>query len=174
MKRSSVLFTLALLSASFTVSALAQESDSDAHQFKIFAEFSAAHPGQGAGYIWGGSGGAYLQGGLLGLVVRGTATPSGNSIRMYSAVAGPRLAADFRVIRAYIEAGGGMGHSGYYDAYGNIQSAWAPAWQADAGANRRLLPRLDWRILEVAYGRIYAGPGVSPVIVSTGLALHLW
>lgn len=171
------LFALALLSVSFTLPANAQDllSDNDGgHEAKVFAEFSGAHSGQGTGYLWGGSAGGYLQGHLLGVVLRGTAEPSGATVHVFNVVCGPRLAVDLPVFRLYVEAAGGMGHAGYYDTYGNFGSSWGPAWQADAGVSHGLLSRLDWRVLEVAYGRIYAGPGVSPVIISTGLSLHLW
>ena len=76
--------------------------------------------------------------------------------------------------RAFLEVGGGMGHTGYYDASGDLASNWGAAWQANLGFARTLFPRVEWRILEGSYGRIYAGPGVSPVMLSTGVTLHLW
>lgn len=146
----------------------------DGRGFSIFAEGSAARTGQGVGVLWGGSAGTYLQGRFLGLALRGTAIPSGNSVQVYSAVLGPRMAFNLPFVRAFFEAGGGMGHTGYYDSFGNFGSSWAPAWQVDVGLEHALVPRIEWRIVEVAYGRIYAGPGVSPEMLSTGFTLHLW
>ena len=140
----------------------------------VFGTFTAARSGQGVGYLWGGSAGSYLQGRFLGFGVRATDEPSNNAIHLFEAVTGPRVAVSFPFVRAYLEAGGGMGRSGYYDRNGNYGSSWAPAWQADAGVTHGILPRLSWRILEVGYGRIYAGPGVSPLFLSSGITLHIW
>lgn len=166
-----------LLSSAFlsTTTAIAQdESGIGGHEGRIFAQFSAAQPGQGVGWLWGASGGGYLQGHVLGFMLRGTVIPSGSSTHIYTALLGPRAALDLPFVRAYVEAGGGMGHTGYYESIGNFSSSWGAAWQADAGVTHAIAPRLDWRILEAAYGHIYAGPGISPVILSTGLTLHLW
>lgn len=175
-KSKTPLLLFALLSLSIILPLRAQDLlDGDGgHAFKAFAEFSGARSGQGVGALWGASAGAYVQGHLLGLVLRGTAEPSGATVHLFNAVAGPRLAFDLPLARLYVEATGGMGHAGYYDNYGNFYSSWGPAWQADAGISHGLLPRLEWRVLEVAYGRIYVGPSVSPLIISTGLSLHLW
>lgn len=144
------------------------------HGANVFAEFSGGRTGQGEGIVWGGSAGGYLQGSLLGFVVRGTALPSDSAIRVYDAVLGPRMAVSLPFVRLYAEAGGGMGHSGYYDSSGNLDSDWGPAWQLNLGFARTILPRVEWRILEGSYGRIYAGPGITPVMLSTGVTLHIW
>lgn len=144
----------------------------------VFAEFSAARTGQGAGVIWGGSGGGYTQGHVLGFGARVTALPGNANIHAYDAVIGPRLAVSFPLVRLFVEAGGGMGRSDSYNAAGvfgsSSGSTWGAAWQADAGVSHGILPRVEWRILEVGYGHIYGGQGVAPVIASSGLTLHLW
>jgi hypothetical protein len=171
-------FALACLSAltTFTTYARAQEGPaglggSSGH---VFAEFSAVNPGQGEGFLWGASAGGYLQGRVLGWVLRGTATPSGDLFHIYSAVVGPRIALRLPLLNPYIEAAGGVGHNSYYNSYGSVGSSWGPAWQVAAGVEHGLLPRVRWRIVEVAYGHIYAGSGVSPTVISTGLDLHVW
>lgn len=144
------------------------------HGANLFAEFSGGRTGQGEGVVWGGSAGAYMQGSLLGLVVRGTALPSNSAIRLYDATLGPRMAVSLPFVRVYAELGGGMGHTGYYDSTGNLASAWGAAWQANLGFARTIFPRVEWRILEGSYGRIYTGSSVSPVMLSTGLTFHVW
>ncbi|HEX4036884.1 MAG TPA: hypothetical protein VHX37_02400 [Acidobacteriaceae bacterium] len=169
--------SLVLVSALFAVPALGQEVGGlgTAHRgLNVFAEFSAARSGQGVGTLWGGSAGSFLQGRVLGFGLRATEVPSGDSIHLFDAVAGPRIAVGLPFVSVFLDTGGGVGHSGYYDQYGNYGSSWGPAWQADLGASHTFLPRLSWRILEVGYGRIYTGPGVSPLFVSTGLTLHVW
>lgn len=171
--RCSALF---LLPALFCLPTLAQDTGIGLphHGANFFAEFSGGRTGQGEGIMWGGSAGAYLQGSLLGLVVRSTALPSNSAIRVYDATLGPRMAVSLPFVRLYAEAGGGMGHAGYYDSSGNLASAWGAAWQANLGFARTLFPRVEWRILEGSYGRVFAGPGVSPVMLSTGVTLHVW
>ena len=84
------------------------------------------------------------------------------------------MAVTLPFVRLFVEAGGGMGHSGFYNSTGAYATAWGAAWQVDAGVSHGILPRVDWRILEVGYGHIYAGTGVSPAIASTGVTLHIW
>ncbi|MFZ0632779.1 MAG: hypothetical protein WA399_19640 [Acidobacteriaceae bacterium] len=169
-------FALILLPSLLCFSALSQDTGLGLshHGANIFAEFSGGHTGQGEGIVWGGSAGSYLQGSLLGFVVRGTALPSNSTIRIYDATLGPRIAVSLPFMRVFAEVGGGMGHSGYYDSSGNLASAWGPAWQANLGFAHTILPRVEWRILEASYARIYTGRGVTPVMLSSGVTLHLW
>ena len=140
----------------------------------VFAEFSAARTGQGAGVLWGGSGGGYIQGHVLGFLARATALPGNANLRVYDAVIGPRLAVSLPVLRLFVDAGGGLGRTDSYNSAGIFGPSWGAAWQVDAGVSHGIAPRLDWRILELGYGHIYAGQGASPIIASTGLTLHLW
>jgi hypothetical protein len=176
MKTPSVWLAFLLLSALLSTPALAQDEGIGIgpRQGSIFAEFSAARTGQGAGVIWGGSGGGYFQSGILGFVARATVLPGNYNLHTYSAVLGPRIAVSLPFVRAFVEAGGGMGRFDNYNATGTLGGSWGAAWQADAGVSHGILPRVDWRILEVAYGHIYAGSGVSPLVASTGLTLHIW
>jgi hypothetical protein len=172
-KRSARLFALVLLSA-FTFTALARAQESvdgfSGRSGSFFAEFSAANPGQGNGFLWGGSAGAAMQGRLLGFVLRGTAEPSGNNIHLYQAVLGPRFAVELPWFRPFVEAGGGMGRNVNGNGYSG--SSWGAAWQAAIGAERDLGPHIRWRAIEVAYGHIFAAGGVSPTVISTGFTLH--
>ncbi len=176
MNRCSMLFAVALLSAVIASPAPAQDPTSGlgSHTGNFFAEFSAANLGQGSGFISGASAGGYFQGRLLGMVLRATAAPGGDSFHVYSAVLGPRIAFDLPMVKPFLEAGGGIGHSSYYNPAGDFSRAWGPAWQVDAGVEHSLLPWVNWRILEVAYGHIDVGSGIAPTIVSSGLTLHLW
>lgn len=168
--------SLALMSALFAVPALGQEVGGlgFGHGLNVFAEFSAARSGQGVGTLWGGSAGSYIQGRALGFGLRATDVPSNSAIHVFDAVAGPRVALGLPLVSLFVEAGGGVGRSGYYDRFGNFGDSWGPAWQANVGASHAFLQRVSWRILDVGYGRIYAGPNVSPLFISTGLNLHVW
>lgn len=170
MKRCSMLFALALMSA-FTcnTTARAQETNDglSRRSGSFFAEFSAANTGQGSGFLWGATAGAAMQGRVLGFVLRGTAEPSGQDVHLYQAVVGPRLAFELPWVKPYVEAGGGIGRNENSNGYSG--SAWGAAWQAAAGVEHDLGPHLRWRILELAYGHIFAAGGVSPAILSTGV-----
>lgn len=177
MKTPSAWLVLVLLSVSLSAPAFAQDEGlgSGSRSGSVFLEASAARTGQGAGWVWGGSAGGYIQGRVLGFVARATALPGNSDIHVYDAVIGPRLAVTLPFVRGWVEAGGGMGYTGgYYSSPTTLGSAWGAAWQVDAGVSHRIFPRVDWRILEVGYGHIYTGSGVSPVMASTGLTLHLF
>ncbi len=167
----------ALLSASLATPAMAQDVGlgGGPRSGNVFAEVSVARTGQGAGYVWGGSAGGYLQGRVLGFVARATVLPGNGDIHVYDAVIGPRLATNLSFVRLWLEAGGGVGYTGgYYNSPSSTTSDWGAAWQADAGVSHHIASRLDWRILEVGYAHIFTGSGVSPVMASTGLSLRLW
>lgn len=140
----------------------------------VFVEASAASVGQGYGTLWGGSGGGYIQGRVLGFVARATVLPGNANTHLYNAVIGPRLAVTLPFVRVWLEGGGGVGYAGGYVTGSSSGNSWGAAWQATAGVSHGILPRVDWRILEVGYGHIYSGSGLSPVVASTGLTLHIW
>lgn len=170
-------WSLVLVSALIAVPALGQEVGGlgfARRGLNVFAEFSAARSGQGVGTLWGGTAGTFVQGRVLGFGLRATDVPSGATVHLFDAVGGPRFGVSLPFVRLSLDAGGGIGHSGYFDRLGNYGASWGPAWQGDVGASHAFTSRLTWRMLEVGYGRIYTGPGVSPLLVSTGLSLHLW
>ena len=135
MKTPSVWLALVLLSAFTSAPAFAQDDGLGVgpRGGSVFLEASAGSVGQGDGVIWGGSGGGYIQGHVLGFMARATALPGNANNKVYNAVIGPRLAVTLPLVRLFVEAGGGMGHSGYYNALGAYGTSWGAAWQADAG-----------------------------------------
>lgn len=177
MKTPSVWLFVVLLSAFLSTPARAQDEGlgGASRSGSIFIEASAGSVGQGYGTLWGGSAGGYVQGRVLGFVARATALPGNANTHLYNAVVGPRLAVSLPFVRAWIEAGGGVGYTGgAYLSGSSSGNSWGAAWQANAGVSHGILPRLDWRILEIGYGHIYTGSGVSPVMASTGVTLHIW
>jgi hypothetical protein len=176
MKTPSGWLFLVLLSALVSNPALAQDVGlgGGPRSGSVFIEASAGSVGQGYGTLWGGSAGAYVQGRVLGLVARTTVLPGNSSAHVYDAVLGPRLAVTLPFVRLWVEGGGGVGYTGNASGASGSGSTWGAAWQANAGISHGILPRIDWRILEVGYGHIYGGVGLSPVIASTGLTLHLF
>lgn len=167
------LVALALLSFLFVLPTRAQDSITSigSHSGGVFAEFSMATLGQGQGFIRGGSGGAFFQGHVLGWSLRALAEPSGDTTHVYEATIGPRIALNLPFVKPFLEVGGGAGHASYYTGVGMLGRSWGAAWQANLGVEHQLLPVVRWRIFDAGYGHIYAGPGVSPFVIGTGLAL---
>ena len=176
MKTPSVFLALVVLSASLSTPAFCQDEGLGIgpRSGSLFVEASAATVGQGYGTLWGGSAGGYIQGRVLGFVARATALPGNANTHLYNAVIGPRLAVTLPFVRAWVEAGGGVGYAGGAYVTSSSSSAWGAAWQANAGVSHGILPRVDWRILEIGYGHIYSGSGLSPLMASTGLTLHIF
>ncbi len=98
---------------------------------------------------------------------------TGNGTRNYYAVTGPRLEADLPVLalKPYVEALVGGGDS--------ISTAYPkPTLHIDyellAGVDRRLLPVLDWRVLEFSYtSNIGGGGDIRTKALNTGLVLRI-
>jgi hypothetical protein len=113
----------ALLSAFLSAAAFAQDDGVGLgpRGGSVFLEASAASVGQGYGVLWGGSGGGYIQGHVLGFVARATALPGNANTHVYDAVSGPRLAVTLPLVRVFAEAGGGLGHSGFYNSPGRLR-----------------------------------------------------
>ena len=113
-------FAAVLLSGLISASTFAQDEGLGVgpRGGSVFAEFSAARAGQGAGVIWGASGGGYIQGHVLGFVARATALPGNANLRAYNAVIGPRLAVTLPFVRLFMDAGGGLGRSDSYNSAG--------------------------------------------------------
>lgn len=146
----------------------------------VFAEFSASRPGQGSGFIYGPTLGGYYQSGLFGLTARGQAYRwgGGADIHVYTGLLGPRLAMHVPFFTTYVEALGGYGHAGYRltrpDGTRGSGSSYGFAWQLDGGLEHGILPRIKWRVAELAYGKVYAGPTVTSTTISTGLVFTLF
>ena len=125
MKTPSAWLALVLLSAFTSAPAFAQDDGLGVgpRGGSVFAEASAGQRRDKAdGVIWGGSGGGYFQGHVLGFMARATALPGNANLRVYDAVIGPRLAVSLPFVRLFVEAGGGMGHSGYYNSAGRCSA----------------------------------------------------
>jgi hypothetical protein len=143
----------------------------------VFGELNFARPGQGAGNVLGGTIGGYEQGNLFGLGLRGTVDTVGSNIHVYQATIGPRVTLRLPKLTVFGELGGGIGHAGYHrfnDLNSVVTSSWGASWQANAGVDWGILPfGLKWRVVEFGYGKVYAGPGVTPKTISTGIVWRL-
>jgi hypothetical protein len=156
-------------------------------QFGVYGEFNGAIDGssyQDPTSMYGATVGGYFNllrvGPLVpGLDVRGTfltgSACCGNSFHINSFLAGPRLA--FRLkkgrVKPYAEFLVGVGFAG--NSYNSFSTQTGFAYQPTGGVDVALIPRLDWRLIEVSYQR---GPGDNGItnaqtgILSTGIVFH--
>jgi hypothetical protein len=162
-------------------------------QFGVYGEFNFAM--DGSSYrdptsMYGATVGGYFNVGKLGPLVpcldaRGTfltgspflagSTCCGNSFHINSFLAGPRISFKLKRgrIKPYAEFLVGVGSAAA--SYGGSPTTTGFAYQPVGGVDVALIPRLDWRVIEVSYQR---GPGDNLVsnaqtgILSTGIVFH--
>jgi hypothetical protein len=150
-------------------------------QVGLYGQFSAAHfnslPdtntwGYGAGF--GLYGDAVRRGPLrVGGDVRLQWIRPADNTTLFSFLVGPRV--DFRPrpipLNPYAEFLFGAGHFSYGN---NSPSTTQFDWRALGGVDKTILPRLDWRVIEVSYGQLNTYSGhLHPVTLSTGIVLRL-
>lgn len=146
----------------------------------VFGQFNFDRPGQGAGWVMGGTVGADLaRGGLFAYTGRLTANRWNSNIHIYTGLLGLRLVHRSPRYRPYVEGLLGPGHAGYQvfspqSGQRVVTSAFGFAWQVNAGLDYPWKHRLYWRVVELDYGKIYAGPGVKTASISTGVVFRLW
>ncbi len=116
-----------------------------------------------------------------GLDVRGSYWYGGESTRLDSVLAGPRLAIkpSAEPLHPYVE---GLVGLGYYHSGAQPQPDTGPAmasyskleYQILGGMDLTMTPRIDWRVLELSYSGI-SGLGLSsnPRAVSMGIVVRL-
>ncbi len=156
-------------------------------QFGVYGEFNGAIDGssyQDPSSMYGATVGGYFNllrvGPLLpGLDARGTfltgSACCGGSFHINSFLLGPRLTLRLRKgrIKPYAEFLLGVGSAG--ESFSGFSTYTGFAYQPTAGVDVALIPRLDWRVIEVSYQR---GPGANLIsdaqtgILSTGIVFH--
>ena len=130
--------------------------------------------GQGAGVLWGGSGGGYFQGHVLGFVARATALPGNANLRAYDAVMGRGLAVSLPLVRLFVEAGGGLGRSDSYNSAGIFGPSWGQRGRWTRASRMASCLASTGASLSWDTAISTRAQGVSPAMASTGLTLHLW
>ncbi len=156
-------------------------SRSASAQVGVYAEFSGTRLNIPlTSWVYGPTFGAYYQtkkfGSLRpGFDVRGGFMLGKANTAYASGMGGPRLAFHPRVIPVtpYAEALFGIGHVTY--GLGNPLTT-IDKFEYDllGGADLKLMPRLDWRVIEFSYGSLtYMGSNFNPKIVSTGIVFRI-
>jgi hypothetical protein len=150
-------------------------------QTGVYGQFSASSNNLPNTNDWGFGGGFGLYSdfwkvpfGKVGGDIRFQFTNPASNTTLFSTLLGPRIAIhhphglDFS---PYAEFLIGPGHFSYGN---NAPSTTQFDWRALGGVDKTVLPRLDWRIIEVSYGQLntYSGT-LKPVTLSTGIVLRL-
>ncbi|GAC1356140.1 MAG: hypothetical protein NVSMB3_02150 [Acidobacteriaceae bacterium] len=166
--------------------AVAFASAGAAAQTGVYAEFTGGKVSTAnTPWMYGPTIGLYHDDGFgpiaLGLDVRGSflrrgdTNGSGSSQSLNTLEGGVRLAITPHVlpIKPYVEALGGYG--GLTAGQGSARtSASHFTYQFLGGVDLTFLPRLDWRVVELSYGRLSGlGDSYAPTTLSTGLVLRL-
>jgi hypothetical protein len=106
--------------------------------------------------------------------IRGTFVGS-NGVRLDSLVVGPRFAAaiKFQKLKPYAEFM--VGFARYNNGLNQVASSSTDAEiQVNAGVDRTIAKRFDWRIFEYSYSQYYGlGGEYHPKTFSTGIVFHL-
>ncbi len=131
----------------------------------------------GTSWAYGGMAGVYRQTGHVASIInfggdlRGTFI-SRDGFHYFTGAVGPRLAIKPHVIPIdpYIE--GLVGVASYNSGNGSSSSTHFN-YQVVGGIDVTILPRLDWRAIDVAYSGV-AEQDVKAVTFSTGLVLRIW
>ena len=148
-------------------------------QTALYGQFSASHFNLPNTNDWGYGGGFGLYSdfvkvpfGKIGGDIRFQYTRPASETNLFSTLLGPRIAVHPHGVdlTPYAEFLFGGGHFAYGN---NAPSTTQFDWRAIGGVDKPLLPRLDWRVIEVSYGQLntYSGK-LHPVTLSTGIALR--
>jgi hypothetical protein len=152
-------------------------------QVGLYGQFSAAHFNSNDVPIvntWGYGGGFGLYGDFaklpfarIGADIRFQFIRPASNTTLFSALVGPRLDFHTKVIplNPYAEVIFGPGHFTYGN---NAPSTTQFDWRVLGGVDKTILPRVDWRVIEVSYGQLNTYSGrLRPITLSTGIVLRL-
>lgn len=175
-KTSPKLLKTFLLVFVFAFMAFAGRSSASA-QTGVYATFTAAKTDVGNNsWIYGPIVGAYFDSSHFavlewGVDLRGSFLGGSGSNQLQSGLVGPRVAAHLPVIplKPYAEGLVGVGH-----VKSNQLSATKFEYQVLGGVELNVLPRLDWRVVEVSYGGLPGiANGINPTTLSTGIVFRV-
>lgn len=153
-------------------------------QVGVYGQFSAAHFNSDSVpnvNTWGYGAGFGLYGDFMKLSfahvggdIRFQWVRPASNTTLFSALVGPRL--DFRApklvpLSPYAECIFGPGHFSYGN---NSPSTTQFDFRVIGGLDKKVLPRVDWRVAEVSWGQLNTYSGrLRPITISTGIVLRL-
>ena len=150
-------------------------------QTALYAEFGAAKlSGVSSDWIYGPTFGIYFDRWHVpfvsaGLDLRGSIQGPSSTTKLYSGLAGPRVALRPHVIplQPYVEALVGVGHAEFGRAAAQTTQT-NFEYQFLGGVDVTILPRIDWRVAEFSYGGLSGlDRSFHPKTIATGLVLRL-
>lgn len=144
----------------------------------IFGEFGAGWPNYGGDYLLGPTVGGYMQfHRWLGGEVRGSVMHWGPSeYHQANALIGPRVQYPFHRLLPYGAFDIGIAHAAYPPVpHAPVSSANKLGWELATGVDYRLSHRIDLRLADFTYGKIYIlQNGVDPKTISSGIVFRLF
>ena len=167
--------------------ALALSTAAASAQVGIYGNFATVHLNSGNTWSYGPGGGIYYDCMHLGPIriggdLRGNVL-WGNQVNYWSGLGGVRLVVKPPVLpfRVYGQGSAGVGGVKASGSVGNLPNSYSNKFQWDvfAGTDVTLIPHVDWRVVELGYGRmsgVTSGPTSSSVGVftlSSGIVLRL-
>ncbi len=170
-------FLLVLCAMVYAAPAGAQVSAASERPFNLYAYGTATvvDDEQTYGKAVGEGGGIFAQRNRwLGLDARGYIVNNRVALHTFLGELGPRVQYPVWRLRPYAEFMGGLGHSGYHTPQNTLGSGYGLAYAFAFGTDLRLTHRFEWRVVDVQYTHIYTGPGVSPLIGSTGVVFRIF
>ena len=136
---------------------------------------TAADNELGYGKALGGSGGLIADHGpLFGLDARGVIIRARQPLHTYIAEVGPRVSHRFWLVKPYGEVLFGLGHSGYLTPEKQLVSGYGLTYSVAVGADLRLFHGFSWRVADLSYNHISAGPGETAKLASMGVVYHFF
>lgn len=148
-------------------------------QLGIYGGFSTATlKTANSSRLYGGTVGAYFDGSHhplvnFGVDLRATFLPEKNSTSITAVTAGPRLVVHLPVVplRPYAELLVGGAHAKTGQGF-TFQDRTSVAAGAAVGADLRILPFIDWRVLDYSYTRVQAVPTYQQTL-TTGIVIRI-
>ncbi len=166
------LFLLITLASALPSGAQVQPGSSRPLLLAGYATASGASPELGKGTELGMTGGFVVDHSrFLALDARGMVLAALQPQHILVAESGPRITpVSYRNLRPYAEVLAGLAHTEYgTHAHPPIGKGFGLAWTATFGADLELRRGFTWRVAEYSYTHIYAGSGVTPSVLNTGI-----
>jgi opacity protein-like surface antigen len=174
-------FFLALLCtiiSAYSVAQVASSTKGGGGKIGIFGEFTAGKPNFGSDFLYGPTIGGYIQlHRWLGGEARGSLLKWGPSaFHQDMAVVGPRFQYPFHRFVPYGSFDMGVAHVTYPNqTTGVLDSSNKLAWEMASGVDYRLNHRIDLRLFDFTYGKIYVlQHGLNPKGFSSGIVFRLF
>lgn len=165
------------VTSSFSLAQVAPATQGGSVGLHVFGEFTVGKPNYGTEYLLGPSLGGYLQiKRWFGAEARGSALKWGPSpYHQGTALIGPRMQYPVHRFIPYGAFDVGVAHAVYPPVPGKLTAVNKLAWEMAAGVDYHLTHRIDLRLFDFTYGKIYVlQSGLNPKTFSSGVIFRLF